>query len=249
MDNSSNQASSSSLKDNAISDYLLIDGKLYTIPEIEQEIVNLEKEVTNAKNEIRTKEKENELIFKKICLRENSLKKQFSKFITQPPKSIKHPEIIKNAVYLNEGLLRLAVGSYYDDIQRYKDYSGSKLANNHKQAAYTIKWIVRFKPIQIREEFDNDKSLNNEILDINLIFALICGFSFLDNRKIIDLISKEKTEVDKYNLSLSRAEREEKEKQSFYDKLLYDLRYRPFMGRQLISIFEALELNVTNLQI
>jgi len=232
MSNNSNQANSSVEKNNAVSEYLLIDGKRYLIPKLEQEIATLEKEVTETKANIRGKV--DELILKKVILREDSLVKQFERFIARKPN-------VKNAVYLNKGLLHFAVKSYYDDIHRYKDYSGSIWANNHKQTAYTIKWIVRFKPIQIKQEFDNDKSLNNEILDINLIFALRCGFSFLD-RKIIDLISKEKKDVEESNLKNEAKEK----KPSFYDKLLYILRYRPFTGKQLVSIFEALELNVNN---
>jgi len=224
MNSDNNQTKSFFQKDKAIVDYLQIDGKLYTIDEIQDEIIRLEEGLQTAKKKI--SQINEELIFKKMCLREDSLGKQFDKFITR------QSEKVKKAVYLNKGLLHCVVKSYYDDIHRYKDYSGAKWANNHKQVAYTIKWIVKFKPIQIREEFDNDTSLNNDILDINLTFALLCGFSFLD-RKIIDLIANEKKEIDA---------KKEKGEQSFYDKLLYILRYRSFTGKQLISIFEALEL-------
>ena len=219
--------------DGCVLDYLQIDGKLYPVLEIEDDIKSLEPDIKAAKDGIRCKV--DELIRKKTYLREDSLKKQFNRFIAL------QSETVKKAVYLNNALLHLVVRSYYDDIHRFKDYSGSMWANRHKQAAYTIKWIVRFKPVQIRQEFDNEKYIDNEILDINLTFALMCGFSFLD-RKVIDLISSEKKEVDTYNLSLSSEKKESEKRESFYDKLLYDLRYRPFSGKQMISIFEALEL-------
>jgi len=215
-----NKTDSFSQKNNTISEQIQINDKLYLISEFVQEIDKLDEEVFNAKCEIR--EKENELNVKKTFLREELLKQIFDKFILQKT------ETVRKAVYLNMGLLRFVVKSYFDDIYRYKDYSGTKLANQHKQAAYTIKWIVKFKPIQIKEEYDNE-DLDNVIMDINLIFALVCGFSFL-SEKSITLIAKEK-------------ERKEKKSQSFYDKLLYTLRYRPFSGKQLISIFEALELS------
>jgi len=233
MSNNSNLANSSRKEKNATSDCLLIKGRSYTIPELEQEIESLEEEVTTAKDEIRGRL--DDLICLKTNLREISLEQQFDKFIERKE------DIVKKAVYLNKCLLHFVVKSYYDDIHRYKDYCGSKWANNHKQAAYTIKWIVKFKPVQIRENYDSGSVLSNEIVDINLIFALVCAFSFL-NRKSIDLIFKEKKEVDKYNLSLPREKQEKEGKQSFYDKLLYNLRYRPFSGKQLIAIFEALEL-------
>ena len=50
--------------------------------------------------------------------------------------------------------------------------------------------------------------------------------------------ANEKKKVDEDNLKNKEKERN----QSFYDKLLYILRYRPFTGKQLISIFEALEI-------
>jgi len=227
MNNSDNQTKFSREKDNAVLDYLQIGGKLYTISEIEKEIIDLEESIRNEKGKIR--DTEDKLILEKTSLRENTLQKQFSMFIAR------QTELIQKAVYLNKNLLHCVVQSYYDDIHRYKDYSGSKWANNHKQAAYTIKWIVRFKPVQIKEKFDNDK-LNDKIVDINSTFALVCAFSFLD-RNIIDLIFKEKREIDNFK---------EKQKQSFYDRLLYILRFRPFTGKQLISIFEALELNANN---
>ena len=182
--------------ENTAPEQLLIEDDLYTISEIQEEIKKLQKEVTNWENGIRdTKDK---LILLQRSLREDTIKKQFGKFIAHPPKLIKQlikqPELIKVAAYLNEGLLRLAIGSYYDDIHKYKEYSGSEWANKHKQAAYTIKWIVNFKPVQIREEYDNEEFLNREIVDINLIFASMCGFSFLDE-KVINLISKEKEKV------------------------------------------------------
>lgn len=231
-----NDKANSEKGDNAISEQFLIEGNLYTIAEIQDEIEKLEKEVADWKKEIR--DKKEILLSKKTYLREDDLKKQFRRFIAQS-------KFIEDAVYLNEQLLRLVVGSYYDDIHKYKEYSGSEWANSHKQAAYTIKWIVTFKPIQIREEFDNDSFSSSEILDINLIFALICGFSFLD-KKTIDLIFSEKEKVEN-NDDLSLLDKDEGEKkQSFYDKLLYSLRYRHFTGKHLVTIFEALELNTND---
>jgi len=211
-----------SVNNDDISDSLSISGKEWVISDLEKNIKTLEIEVTKAKDVIR--EKVDDLILKKVALRIDSIKKQFDKFIARKPN-------LKDAVYLNQGLLLFAVKSYYDDIHRYKDYCGSTWANSHKQTAYTIKWIAKFKPIQIKQEFDNVQSLDDEILlDINLIFALICGFSFLD-KKIIKLISNDKKQNGE---------------QSFYNKLLYNLRYRYYTGKQLISVFEALEINANN---
>jgi len=139
----------------------------------------------------------------------------------------------QDSIYINLVLLKSAIISYYNDIYRYKDFSGSKLANKFKQAAYTIKWLVRFRPIQILEK----RHISEEIFDINITFALICGFSFLDP-KMVDLIMTNKLKVDLMN----KTKKEEEKEKSFYDKLIYDLRYRHLSGKKLLLAFEAIEL-------
>ena len=138
--------------------------------------------------------------------------------------------MIKNDVCLNVDLLHAAVKSYYDDIHRYKHYANAELANSIKQAAYTIKWITKFRPIQAKKDVYVS-------IDTNLRFALTCGFSFLD-RELVDFIFKEKSIIDLKNRTKSEIEIE----MSFYDKLLYMLRFRQVSGKHFIAIFEALEL-------
>ena len=237
MNNCNNQIDSLSEIDNVVDNYLLIEGEKYSIPDVEQKIAILDGIAKKAKDDLRPAVEEQTLL--KTYLREDSIIKQFEIFKSRQPK------IVKEAVYLNKGLLRFVVKSYFDDILRYKDYSGAERANSHKQAAYTIKWITKFKPIQIKEEYDNPESFNEVILDINLIFALTSGFAFLD-RKVIDFIAKEKKDIDNFNKSLSPEDIKDKAKLSFYNKLLYNLRYRSFTGKHLTSIFEALELCVNN---
>jgi hypothetical protein len=193
---------------------------------IEEEI-NAEEE-SLAKERQQLKEKENHIIREKVVLRKQTLKKQYDIFITAQNKNT------QDSVYLNSVLLKSAITSYYIDIHRYKDFSGSAWANKHKQAAYTIKWLVRFRPIQTKEITEY---LSEEIFEINLKFALVCGFAFLD-KKVIDLIMQNKQKVDLIN----KTKDEDKKENSFYDKLLYDLRYRQLSGKKLILVFEALEL-------
>ena len=163
---------------------------------------------------------EKALIEKKTALRISTLKDLYEKFY------LSQGENIRISFYLNNALLHDAVVSYYYDIHKYKCSSGSKWANSHKQAAYTIKWLSKFRPIQIKSSFDNE-DISARVLDINLHFALFCGLSFLD-RKVVDLIFKKV------------------EGKSYYENLIYILRYRPFIGKQIVSIFEALELNANS---
>jgi hypothetical protein len=172
--------------------------------------------------------REKSVIQKKVSLREDTVEKQYELFIKKQKKST------QDSVYLNIVLLHAAITSYYYDIHRFKDFSGSEWANKHKQAAYTIKWLVRFRPIQIKE---NTQHISDDIFDINLKFALVCGFAFL-GKKVTDLITENKRRVDTQTAN----EKTDKKECSFYDNLLYDLRYRQLSGKKLILVFEALEL-------
>jgi hypothetical protein len=136
-----------------------------------------------------------------------TLKKHYLNFLN------KNKEIYKDYIYLNDDLLNIVVGSYFDDIYRFKDYSNSSLADNHKQAGYTIKWISKIKPIQINQHAPTDKN----ILLVNSSFALFAGFTFLD-KNVTNIISA-----------------------SYLDHLIYSTLYRNISGRQLASTMYVLE--------
>jgi hypothetical protein len=197
------------------------------MPDVEQEIIDEEELLS--KDRLRLVEKEKKVIELKVPLRKNTIRQQFEQFIDSQNNDV------KDSVYLNEVLLEAVVVSYYYDIHRYKEFSGSKWANRYKQAAYTIKWIVKFRPIQIRESAKTKASI---LLNINSVFALTCAASFLDDT-ITNVIREDKEKTDMYNKWRKEGERKKK---SLYDKLLYMLRYRPLSGKQLISMFETLEL-------
>ena len=162
----------------------------------------------------------------------------YNQFITEQTESI------RDIVYLNSILLKDALVSYFKDIHRYKNYSGSIWANKQKQAAYMIKWLVRFRPIQINKETKREEEEIKEILEINLEFALFCGFNFLGT-DIFDLVMQNRD-----NINLSNKDKKEEEKEdSFYDRLLYDLRYRELSGKKLILVFDALDLVIKSNQV
>lgn len=119
----------------------------------------------------------------------------------------------RNSVFLSKELLHCAVKAYFDDIIRYKIYAGSDYADNHKQAAYTIKWLSRFRPIQLREDAEPDTVL----ITINESFALFAGFMFF-NPILIQRISKK-----------------------FYKHLIYTLTYRSISGKGLSTIMYLIE--------
>jgi len=119
----------------------------------------------------------------------------------------------KTCVYLNKDLLAIVIGSYFDDIYRYKLYSHSKRADNHKQGAYIIKWISKIRPIQILPNVEATK----ELLFINASFAVFVGFSFL-----------------KINVF-------ETVEPNFYKHLIYETQYRNISGKNYASILYSIE--------
>ncbi|MDR1937779.1 MAG: hypothetical protein LBQ73_04685 [Tannerellaceae bacterium] len=127
----------------------------------------------------------------------------------------KNNEQLQDSVYLNADLLDLAIISYYDDIYRYKEYSNVKYADRHKQAAYTLKWLSKMKPIQIKEGY----SANKYALNVNGSFAIFVSLTFL------------RTEVAK-NIS-----------DSYLNFLLYSCLYRNISGKLFAGSFYLLECN------
>lgn len=127
-------------------------------------------------------------------------------------------ESSRSQIYLNKELLHCAIKAYFDDIERYKLYAGSEYADSHKQAAYTIKWINKFRPIQIKE----NAVVDTAILTINATFALTVGFIFLD-RSVVERMT------DK-----------------FFRHLVYILTYRNWTGKSLSTLMYAIECSSMN---
>ena len=118
-----------------------------------------------------------------------------------------------DSLFLSKELLHCAVNAYFDDICKYKAYAGSEFADRHKQAAYTMIWISRFKPIQIVEGAE----MNTTFLTINEAFAIFAGLMFL-HPSVMKGMTK-----------------------SFSDHLLYSLTYRETGSRALATILYLIE--------
>lgn len=78
--------------------------------------------------------------------------------------------------YLNTRILRMAVESYYCDLYRLKFFRNVEWADEHKKAAYTIKWLSVLRPIQIHRGAETDMSL----LMVNGHYAVMAGLTLLD---------------------------------------------------------------------
>ncbi len=116
-------------------------------------------------------------------------------------------------IYLSKELLHCAVNAYFDDIAKYKAYAGSQFADRHKQGAFTMIWISRFKPIQIKAGAE----VNTTFLTINEAFAIYAGLMFLDPDVMEGMT------------------------ESFYNHLVYTLTYRPIAGRGLATVLYLME--------
>ncbi len=76
-------------------------------------------------------------------------------------------------VSINEMILGKAVLSYFEDIDRLKEYEGINRANVCKIYGYETYWILRFKPINFLPETDvSSKQLHiNEKVMVTIIIA------------------------------------------------------------------------------
>lgn len=132
------------------------------------ELEELMKQITIKRLEIQKDEDKIKAV--QIFERMDAVKSMFDEMLKQ------RSEEEQSLFYLDEQLLYAAVSSHFDDIYRFKDYSGTTWADAHKQAGYMIKWISRFKPIQVKE---NSSLECDNVISINAVFALFVGFSFL----------------------------------------------------------------------
>lgn len=132
-------------------------------------------------------------------------------------KSIQEKGHFQNA-YLNRALLLTAIESYYIDIARAKCFHDIQLADSHKKASFSIKWLIKFRPIQLGNTCDNGSIKNKDVL-VNEIFALFIGLNLLE----IDF-------NDLQNLSTK-----------YLNNLFYTLRFREIEPMMFSSVMYLLQ--------
>jgi hypothetical protein len=84
---------------------------------------------------------------------------------------------LKNA-YINQPILYTAIKAYYDDVDRHKCFHEIDLSDEHKKAAFSMKWLVKFRPIQLNDSVSG-KSADFQHLIANELLALILALSLL----------------------------------------------------------------------
>ncbi len=79
-------------------------------------------------------------------------------------------------IELNEYVLRESVESCLCDLYRLKAFRGITQEDEHKQAAFLVKWITKFRPIQFRNTaFDKES-----IVLVNELFAVYVALVVLN---------------------------------------------------------------------
>ena len=119
---------------------------------------------------------------------------------------------------ISESTLKLAIESYYLDIFKYSEFhpynENNKFVNEYKKAAFFVKWILKFKPIQTVSFTGDDVDLAFEANEtIALLYAL--KLSNIDTDKFI------------------------KEFKNTKDRMIYNFLFRDFNESMFTLLLEA----------
>ena len=105
----------------------------------------------------------------KVAKRQELLYRIFSGLRAHVGSDFQHLEV-------NDVVLHDVVVSYFHDVDRHKDFHNTKLVDDTKQGAYTMKWIVKLRPIQFNRPAEQ---MTSNLLYINEIFAVRSGLAFM----------------------------------------------------------------------
>ena len=84
---------------------------------------------------------------------------------------------LSEKVRVSDRNLWLALLSYFSDIKRLKSYHGIKEINGIKIHSYTAFWLLRKKPIQVLEEFEDCERINERFVAFVLVDFLLRDWS------------------------------------------------------------------------
>ncbi len=90
---------------------------------------------------------------------------------------LKNYELL-DVVYVHEMLLTHAVMDYFSDIQRLKEYQHIEHINEVKIKAYETFWLLKRKPLQLKEQLESDKWL---YVNEKFLLARLTNFMLQDN--------------------------------------------------------------------
>lgn len=119
-------------------------------------------------------------------------------------------------VEINQEILAHAVYCYFVDLDRYKEFHSIKLADAHKRAAFTIKWIMACRPLQVLAAERGDNRTYPFLA--NEVFAVHAGLNQMD----IDFSKFRKRD-------------------GYLPALIYKLHFRPLVAETLITEMYAVD--------
>lgn len=92
---------------------------------------------------------------------------------------------LSEVAYIHEMALAHAVMDYFSDIQRLKDYQKINHINEIKIKAYETFWLLQRKPIQLKEQLEDDRMLYvNEKFLLTRLTSFMLGKDF--NMPLVD---------------------------------------------------------------
>lgn len=97
----------------------------------------------------------------------------------------------EKTVYCNERILAQMLLDYYSDIERLKDFHSIERIRTEKIFAYTISWIIRRKPLQYKDNSEDEKDIfvNERFAAYILLNECMCGGEQIvlpDHKKDLD---------------------------------------------------------------
>lgn len=112
---------------------------------------------------------------------------------------------LNSVAYINTMALTHAIMDYFSDIERLKDYHNILFVNDIKIKAYETFWLLKRKPIQLKEQIEDDRQLYvNEKFLLSRLSSFMLG--------------------DEYNTPL--VDDKAKAYRNFLDTLYYYLKFR-----------------------
>lgn len=150
-------------------------------------------------------------------------------FLYQKMTSFIRDNHLEDAAYINEALLRRTVIDYFTDIYRLRTFHGIAAVNRHKIIAYTVFWLLRRQPIQLREGAPD----TDEYVFANENFAaVLIAYSCITPSASPELMYDSRIDID---------ENHQKAYLRFLFDLKYHLRYRMVDARNLELMLSAYE--------
>jgi len=85
--------------------------------------------------------------------------------------------LYKKKTYIQDSLLFHVASNYWVEKMSYKELHGIKILSDCKKASFIMKWLMRFRPVQIKENIPSEE-IDECLLLVNEVFAVYVGLIF-----------------------------------------------------------------------